>query len=403
VRRPAHQINRHWCDAATFRPPNRSLWKFKHQKGRSVFKIRKRVGGFFAQQGKWEKMIGAAARKDRKAADEVSPSDYLTEVRNFGSNPGALRMFTYLPSSLSPDCALMVVLHGCTQSAASYDRGAGWSTLAERFGFALLLPEQHRSNNPNGCFNWFQTGDIERGHGEALSIRQMVAKMVSDHGIDPACVFVTGLSAGGAMTSVMMATYPEVFVGGAIIAGLPYGAANSVQQAFENMYRCPPRPPRVWGDLVRGASQYSGRWPRVSVWHGGTDATVIPPNATEIVKQWTDVHGLSSKPSIQTVVDGYPRQVWVNETGDELIESYTIPHMAHGTPLATGNATEQCGAAGPFLLEVGISSSYHIAPVFWPHGHSLSYRIEAERDGNDCGGGLARRQSRGVAPAPGEW
>jgi feruloyl esterase len=156
----------------------------------------------------------------------------------------------------------------------------------------------------------------------------------------------------------------RVFAGGAIIAGLPYGAANSVQQAFENMYRCPPRPPHVWGDLVRGASQNNGGWPRVSVWHGGTDATVIPPNATEIVKQWTDVHGLPSKPSFQAVVDGYPRQVWVNDTGDELIESYSIPNMAHGTPLATGEADEQCGAAGPFLLEVGISSSYHIAKFF---------------------------------------
>jgi feruloyl esterase len=100
------------------------------------------------------------------------------------------------------------------------------------------------------------------------------------------------------------------------------------------------------------------------VWHGGADATVIPPNANEIVKQWTNVHGLPSKPSFQAVVDGYPRQVWVNDTGDELIESYSIPNMAHGTPLATGEANEQCGAAGPFLLEVGISSSYHIAKFF---------------------------------------
>jgi len=269
-----------------------------------------------------------------------------------------------LPPDVSADCALMVVLHGCTQSAASYDRGAGWSTLAKRFGFALLLPEQQRSNNPNGCFNWFQTGDIERGRGEALSIRQMVAKMVSDQGIDRARVFVTGLSAGGAMTSVMLATYPDVFAGGAIVAGLPYGAANNIQQAFENMFQCPQRAAREWGDLVRRASSHTGQWPRVSVWHGGADATVIPPNAIEIVKQWTDVHGLAAKPSFQTVVDGYPRQVWVNKTGDELIESYSIPNMAHGTPLATGEANEQCGAAGPFLLDVGISSSYHIAKFF---------------------------------------
>src|SRR4029434_4289790 len=105
-------------------------------------------------------------------------------IESFGANPGALRMFTYLPPDPSPDRALMVVLHRCTQSAASYDRGAGWSTLAERFGFALLLPEQQRSNNPNGCFNWFEAGDTRRGSGEALSIRQMGQKMVLAPGYD---------------------------------------------------------------------------------------------------------------------------------------------------------------------------------------------------------------------------
>jgi poly(hydroxyalkanoate) depolymerase family esterase len=269
------------------------------------------------------------------------------------------------PAAGSADrCPLLVVLHGCAQSAAGYDLGAGWSTLADRFGFALLLPEQQRSNNPNGCFNWFQPGDFERGQGEAASIRQMVAAMIADHGIDPARVFITGLSAGGAMTSVMLATYPEVFAGGAIIAGLPYGAATNVQQAFENMYQCPPRSARAWGALVRKASRHKGAWPRVSVWHGGADATVIPPNATEIIKQWTDVHGRSARPSLESVVDGCPRQVWTNAAGEEVIESYTIPGMSHGTPLATGRADNQCGAAGPFLLEVGISSSYHIANFF---------------------------------------
>jgi feruloyl esterase len=192
----------------------------------------------------------------------------------------------------------------------------------------------------------------------------MVDKMVSDHGVNPARVFVTGLSAGGAMTSVMLATYPDVFAGGAIVAGLPYGAATNVQQAFETMFQCPPRPAHAWGDLVRGASPHKGPWPRVSIWHGGDDATVIPSNAREIVKQWTNVHGLPAAPTAQTIVDGYPRQVWVNSDGDELIESYTITNMGHGTPLATGGADNQCGAVGPFLLEVGISSSYHIAKFF---------------------------------------
>jgi feruloyl esterase len=166
------------------------------------------------------------------------------------------------------------------------------------------------------------------------------------------------------MTSVMLATYPDAFAGGAIIAGLPYGAATNVQQAFENMYQCPPRPAQVWGELVRSASSHRGPWPRISVWHGGADTTVIPSNAVEIVKQWTNVHGLSAKPSFDATVDGYPRQVWTDKTGNEVIESYTIPCMAHGTPLAAGAADHECGVAGPFLLDVGISSSYHIAKFF---------------------------------------
>ncbi len=326
--------------------------------------MRKTLGDFVSQRLKWEKLMQAAARMRSAESPTDLSSTYLREVQNFGSNPGALRMLTYLPPQASAHSPLVVVLHGCTQTAASYDRGAGWSTLAKRYGFALLLPEQQRSNNPNGCFNWFQTGDIERGHGEALSIRQMVAKMVADHGIDPDRVFVTGLSAGGAMASVMLATYPEVFAGGAIIAGLPYGAATNVQQAFESMFQCPARSARAWGDLVRGASSHRGPWPRVSVWHGGADTTVIPSNAREIVKQWTDVHGLPTTATLEDTVDGYPRQAWRDATGEDLIESYTIPAMAHGTPLAVGDANDQCGAAGAFLLDVGISSSYHIAK-FW--------------------------------------
>jgi feruloyl esterase len=192
----------------------------------------------------------------------------------------------------------------------------------------------------------------------------MIETMVHDHKIDRQRVFVTGLSAGGAMTSVMLATYPDVFAGGAIIAGLPYGAANNVQQAFESMFNSPPRSARAWGDLVRGASSHEGPWPRVSVWHGSADPVVIPSNAAEIVKQWTDVHGLSGTPTLRETVDGYPRQAWRNAAGEELIEAYTIPKMSHGAPLAVGDADDQCGAAGAFLLEVGISSSYHIAK-FW--------------------------------------
>jgi feruloyl esterase len=210
----------------------------------------------------------------------------------------------------------------------------------------------------------------------------MVDKMLLDHGIDGRRVYVTGLSAGGAMASVMLATYPDVFAGGAIIAGLPYGAATNVQDAFQSMFQGPPRPAGEWGDLVRRASPHRGPWPRISVWHGGMDTTVVPSNAAEIVKQWTDVHGLPAAPTVRETVDAYPREVWRNAQGEDLMESYAIPGMAHGTPLSVGTADDQCGAAGAFLLEVGISSSYRIAK-FW--GLAQVRRKAAAKDNKSVG------------------
>ena len=170
-------------------------------------------------RGGWQKFLRALERG--RARDAGHGSTRLREILDFGSNPGNLRMFGYRPPTLADNPALVVVLHGCTQTAAGYDLGAGWSTLADRYGFALLLPEQQRSNNPNGCFNWFQPEHSRRDQGEPLSIRQMIEKSVVDHGIDRRRVFITGLSAGGAMTSNMLACYPEVFAGGRSLRDFP--------------------------------------------------------------------------------------------------------------------------------------------------------------------------------------
>src|SRR5436309_16135514 len=105
----------------------------------------------------------------------------LTEVTGFGSNPGELRMFEYVPVKLQRPRALVVVLHGCGQTAAGYDLGAGWSSLAKHYGFALLMPEQQRANNANTCFNWFNSEDVARDSGEALFIREMNAHMADIH------------------------------------------------------------------------------------------------------------------------------------------------------------------------------------------------------------------------------
>jgi poly(hydroxyalkanoate) depolymerase family esterase len=292
------------------------------------------------------------------------PRSPLTETEQFGANPGELKMFSYVPSNRQPSPALVVVLHGCGQTAAGYDLGAGWSTLARHYGFALLMPEQQRSNNVGTCFNWFKSDDIARDRGEAGSIREMIARMVADHHIDKRRIFITGLSAGGAMSAVMLANYPELFAAGAIIAGLPFGVAHTMRDALFEMHHSTARPREELGDLVRRASEHTGPWPRLSVWHGSADRTVHPGNADEIVKQWLNLHELPSAPMSQGVVDGYPREVWWNADGETVVESYTITDMAHGTPLGVADNDQRYGTRGAYLIEAGISSSFHIAKFF---------------------------------------
>ena len=304
-----------------------------------------------------------AALRASRPAQATGGHGRLSRLTGFGSNPGALDGWTYAPPDLAAGAPLVVVLHGCTQTAAGYDHGAGWSTLADRFGFALLFPEQTRANNPNLCFNWFLAEDTRRGGGEALSIAQMIETAAQAHRVDRRRVFVTGLSAGGAMAAAMLATYPELFAGGAIIAGLPYGVAHSVPEAFDRMRGHGVPGAKELQRLLRQASDHPGPWPTLSLWHGGSDMTVAVANADAIVEQWRGAHGIEAASESRELVDGHLRRVWRDASGREAIEAYTIANMGHGTPLGTAGE-EGYGASGPFMLEAGISSTRRIAE-FW--------------------------------------
>ncbi|MGV8939828.1 MAG: alpha/beta hydrolase family esterase [Allorhizobium sp.] len=302
----------------------------------------------------------------RSMAGQTGPSpqhDRLADLEVTGSNPGNLRARIYVPRGLSNNAALVVVLHGCTQTAAGYDYGSGWSSLAESEGFAVLYCEQQRSNNPSLCFNWFAPGDIRRDGGEAMSIHQMIDTMVDIHRLDRQRIFVTGLSAGGAMANVMLATYPEVFAGGAIIAGLPYGCAATIPEALERMRGSGIPPEAALQARVSGASGHKGPWPRLSLWHGSADQTVALSNMQAIVGQWRQVLGVSAAPTRVEKVDGQRHQVWCGADGQVQIEAYEIAGMGHGTPLAL-SGPDSVGAAGAFMLDVGISSTHHIARFF---------------------------------------
>ena len=292
----------------------------------------------------------------------ISESMRLKVIAPSGSNPGELRALTYVPLGLPPGAPLVVVLHGCAQNAAGYDYGSGWSTLAERHGFALLFPEQQRANNGSLCFNWFQREDITAGHGEVESIRQLTEQVVAAHGIDRHRVFITGLSAGGAMTGAMLATSPDLYAGGGIIAGLPYGAASNMMEAMSAMHQPTARSADAWGDLVRAATPHRGPRPSVQVWHGSADETVRVGNADQLVAQWRDVLDLPERPDLDETRDGAGHQAWLR-AGRPALERWTVPGMGHGTPIRVGgdDADEAVGSAGPFMLAGDVASTWHLA------------------------------------------
>lgn len=314
---------------------------------------------------KFESLLVAAREKASRASKGAAPRpSRLRELTAFGPNPGSLRMRVHVPERLPNMAPLVVALHGCSQSADEYDHGTGWSSLADRLGFAVIYPEQQAANNPNKCFSWFLPADIARDHGEALSIQRMAEHAIATFGIDRSKIFVTGLSAGGAMAAVMLATYPEIFAGGAIIAGLPFGCARSVPQAFEAMFTEQSHSASALGDRVRAASKHRGPWPKISIWHGTGDPVVRPSNAEGLVRQWTNVHGLSAVPSYEQLIGSHTRRVWNDANGDVLVEAFSISGMAHGVPLASKRGEDSCGATGAFFLDTGISSTRHIAG-FW--------------------------------------
>jgi poly(hydroxyalkanoate) depolymerase family esterase len=305
----------------------------------------------------------ARLRKAMKRPSDSADDAGLTAVRGFGANPGDLRMLAYVPMGLAPGAALVVVLHGCTQRAGAHARAAGWLALADRFGFAVLAPEQDSKNNLNRCFNWFQPGDTARGSGEAASIHAMVQHMVRAHALDPARVFVTGLSAGGAMTAALLAAYPDTFAAGAVVAGLPFGLAGNVPEAFAAMRGGSSLGGGELGALVAEASPPSQRRPRLAIWHGQADGTVASSNAPALARQWAAVHGLAEPPDEVRARPGWTRSVWRGADGEALIEMNLLAGLGHGTPLAAGGA-DPIGEVAPFMLEAGVSSALEIAR-FW--------------------------------------
>lgn len=298
--------------------------------------------------------------------------DALTEVSGFGSNPGGLSLFIHEPAGLGPGAPLVVALHGCTQSAQAYV-ATGWSTVADERGFLVAYPQ---TSGNAGCFEWFAAAQQVRGGPQVTSILQMVQHLVSTKGLDASRVYVTGASAGAAMTSILLATASDVFAAGAPLAGGAYGCATNQLEGLGCMSAPPNRTPDVWGDLVRAVAQ--GRpAPRVSLWHGTADLTVAFANLEEQVEQWTDVAGIDATPDATASVGSATHRRYTDALGVTRVEAWSFAGLGHAVPvdLASG-----CGTAAPYMADVGLCASRRIADFFGLTGNTSG-------DGGAGGGG----------------
>jgi len=308
-------------------------------------------------------ILRLSAFKDRSRSGSSAigrGASALSTLASFGPNPGALDAKFYLPNGLSDGSPLVVVLHGCTQTPEEYDHHSGWSRLADDAGFALLYPAQRRSNNPNLCCNWFEPSDVSRGSGEVSSIRQMIEAMVVANGLDRNRIFITGLSAGGAMSAAMLASYPEVFAGGGIIAGLPFASASTIPQAFDRMRGHGGPDDNELRTRLRNASDYRGPWPTISIWQGTDDRTVAASNANSIASQWWGVHQIDGVPTRSGTEGRNKFNIWCDHSGNAVLEVNMISGMGHGTPIDS----KDLGSPAAYMLDVGVSSTRALAS-FW--------------------------------------
>jgi poly(hydroxyalkanoate) depolymerase family esterase len=256
-------------------------------------------------------------------------------------------VFVYAPPDLDPatPAPLVVMLHGCTQTAASFSAGSLMNRTADRHGFVVAYPEQSREENPSCCWNWFSSSHQARGGGEPASIAgatRTVAEAVDRWTIDPARVFVAGMSAGGAMAAVMAATYPDVFAAVAIHSGLAYGSARSLPSATQAMRAGGPDP-EAQGDVAFAAMGDAARVVPAIVVHGTADAIVAPANGEHAVRQWMATNRRASRGSYDpdlarpdaTVRDdgggGRPstRRTWLDRDGRVVQEQIEVDGLGH--------------------------------------------------------------------------
>lgn len=207
----------------------------------------------------------------------------------FSTYEPARNYWLYVPTSYSSSnkkYPLLVMLHGCRQSAESFAAGTGMNALAEDKNFLVLYPNQEA--NPIQCWNWFDGATQDRG-GEAAIITGMVNEVINDRRIDTSRIYVAGLSAGGAMASVLASCYPNVFAAAAIHSGVEYKAAY-LANAESALKTANTIPPDTAGRYAYECSNRTRFLMPVMVFHGTRDSRVNPLHAMQVIRQFTQLN-----------------------------------------------------------------------------------------------------------------
>jgi poly(hydroxyalkanoate) depolymerase family esterase len=259
---------------------------------------------------------------------------------------------------------LVVMLHGCQQSADDFAAGTGMHARGPGRGCFVLYPGQDQRANRQGCWNWFEEPHQQRDRGEPSILADMIREVVAGHRIDPDRIYVAGLSAGGAMAATLATTYPDLFAAVGIHSGLPHAAASSPIAAFVAMKRGPMRRRgRPRGEAGRGV-------PTI-VFHGDRDATVHPGNGEEVIARldWTsrdaDARGATVR-TIQGVVPGgraWTRTLHHDATGRCQAEHWVI----HGS----GHAWSGGDPVGSFTDPLGPDATREMLRFFRAHRRQL--------------------------------
>lgn len=294
----------------------------------------------------------------------------LTEIKHFANNPGNLKMFVH--SNLEKDSTevpLVVVLHGCGQNANDVAELTGWNKLADLNNFVVLYPQQKMVNNPDLCFNWFNEHDIEKGKGESESIYQMISFVRKHYSIDSNRIYITGLSAGAAMSVVMTATHPDLFESQAIFAGGAYKIATNPIEGIKAMRgNIKSSKEKLIEDVRAQNPDYKGEYPTLIIYQGLNDPIVNSKSTDLLINQWTGINNSDTIPDkiekAYSGVEDITRTEYLDSSGRLVITYYEVNNLGHKLMIKPGEEENEGGELGIFGIDKNFHSSYQTAKEF---------------------------------------